>query len=477
MNKTKIDFITELLVNKKLENSYKERIFNLSANTLKEEQGEIKKIWDAIGKLNKSPVQFPSNIDSTENRLVFDGVTENTSPEGYVFTYNGATGEFLFDIEKTQERLGNKEINNLYITLGKTPKEIDQLSDEDYYIFIGKLNNYILDKVLPILKKEALLQKQEKEEKEPYPPKGKPQSVPLPRPKETTQFLYNFRDADKYLKILTHDFTNPKEPIDLESLIENAKLEFEYAKKQYPNTSSKLIERIQQFAFEKNPEWYIRKSNNKTIFFEGWNSKNFGVWYKDQYEKWKNNPTLRIHPANDTKWNKELIDPFKKSIEIRDGQLHQLVNENVKDVFTEMEIKNLFTIYIGDSLTTAKFYTDVDILGVTINKILSNIKNQADKNNCYEVKIEFTINTESPQNCLKICHLDSSIDKPILNNENFIGGDLGTIIKSLWGICNFFIEAKFNEKGYRKYLLNDKLKEDEELNYLPEGFTYLLYFY
>jgi hypothetical protein len=49
--KTKIDFITDLLSNKKLLASQKERLFSLVAEDLKGDKEEIKKIWEEIDKI------------------------------------------------------------------------------------------------------------------------------------------------------------------------------------------------------------------------------------------------------------------------------------------------------------------------------------------------------------------------------------------------------------------------------------------
>lgn len=51
--KTKIDFITDLLGNKKLHTSQKERLFSLVAEDLKGDKEEIKKIWEEIDKIKE----------------------------------------------------------------------------------------------------------------------------------------------------------------------------------------------------------------------------------------------------------------------------------------------------------------------------------------------------------------------------------------------------------------------------------------
>jgi hypothetical protein len=54
--KTKIDFITDLLSNKKLHTSQKERLFSLVAEDLKGDKEEIKKIWEEIDKTKRQRI-------------------------------------------------------------------------------------------------------------------------------------------------------------------------------------------------------------------------------------------------------------------------------------------------------------------------------------------------------------------------------------------------------------------------------------
>ena len=71
--KTKIDFITDLLSNKKLHTSQKERLFSLVAEDLKGDKEEIKKIWEEIDKIkeidnkNESIVQEKKQTVSVVN--------------------------------------------------------------------------------------------------------------------------------------------------------------------------------------------------------------------------------------------------------------------------------------------------------------------------------------------------------------------------------------------------------------------------
>jgi hypothetical protein len=63
--KTKIDFITDLLGNKKLLASQKERLFSLVAEDLKGDKEEVKKIWEEINKLKDK--EFTEELSSTDS--------------------------------------------------------------------------------------------------------------------------------------------------------------------------------------------------------------------------------------------------------------------------------------------------------------------------------------------------------------------------------------------------------------------------
>ena len=77
-----------------------------------------------------------------------------------------------------------------------------------------------------------------------------------------------------------------------------------------------------------------------------------------------------------------------------------------------------------------------------------------------------------------------------MNDFDFLGGDLGSVKINLWGLCNYYILAKFREGEYRKVILSDKANETERdeatgkwigKNYKLEekvkGFTHVLKFY
>jgi hypothetical protein len=82
--KTKIDFITELLGNKKLHTSQKERLFSLVAEDLNGDKEEIKKIWEEIDKIKEIDNKNESIVqEKKQTTLVINddkGIKTSTIP-------------------------------------------------------------------------------------------------------------------------------------------------------------------------------------------------------------------------------------------------------------------------------------------------------------------------------------------------------------------------------------------------------------
>lgn len=279
-----------------------------------------------------------------------------------------------------------------------------------------------------------------------------------------------FRDSEG-LKYLTHDFRDPTDPPDRNALLTIAKKEFDDALKKYPQTPIKLRRRIEEFAFKENPEWFVRRGLERFSILEGWSSKNFMEWYDNQ-----KSPDIK-HPCRSSKWNKLIVEPFKRSIQVRDEVLLEIIRENINGVFKNEE-HNLFEIkYDEQSLKIADFYTDVDSLGLALYHIFSTIKEHAYRLKNYKVAIDFLPEFEGEYKCLRICHMGSKPTKQLTGE--FLGGNLTELRNTLFGLCNWAIEGAFDTGHYRKYFLYDKsiINTERKLDYEVDGFTHLLIFY
>jgi hypothetical protein len=294
------------------------------------------------------------------------------------------------------------------------------------------------------------------------------------RPKETKSFLALFNNSEG-IKYLTHKFNSDKPEYD--DFINLCNREFEENKKKYPNTSGKLLKRIEEFTFKEIPDWYIRNGKEKKFFKMGWSEPSFVEWYKQ----------TNIHPALDAKWNEEMLIPFKESIEVRAGNLYSIVEQTLKYADVSDEV---FEIMLKkDSLNTAEFYTDVDSFQQSLFLIFTMIKERARKNLKICISIDYENETlhEGDFKKMIITHIDSKATK-ISCDPEFAKGDFNSIIKNLWGLCNYEIQAEFpdgyykrifltdDSKEYRNYVLPNKAISIEDTN-IVKGFTHILKFY
>jgi hypothetical protein len=297
----------------------------------------------------------------------------------------------------------------------------------------------------------------------------------LHKPKETKNFLSLFNNSEG-LKYLTHKFNDGKR--DYNSFIDLCKQELEKAKQEYKNIPVALLKRIEEFAFSENPKWYIRKGKDKIYPEKGWSEKSFTEWYKNK---------INIHPGLDAKWNKEMILPFKETIEVRAGNLTEIIEEAITLALGESK-DNFIINKIHEELNLAEFYTDVDMFQQAIFHMVSTIKDRAEKNFCFEIKIRYDNQTLEGGDfkVITITHINSEATKKS-NDPSFAKGDLKTIQNNLWGICNYEINAKFPDGIKKKIFLTDNYTDYKEIveknqtidleSEVVEGFSHILKFY
>lgn len=239
---------------------------------------------------------------------------------------------------------------------------------------------------------------------------------------------------------MTHKFNDGKR--NYYSFIDLCKQEFEKAKEEYKNVPNALLSRIEEFSFSENPKWYVRKGNNKIYPRKGWSEKSFVEWYKKD---------TSIHPGLDAKWNKEMIIPFKETVEVRAGNLTGIINEAIALALGGSS-DNFIVNKNKEELDLAEFYTDVDMFQQAIFHVISTIKDRAEKNFCFEIKVNYENQTLAGGDfkVITITHVNSEATKNS-NDPSFAKGDLKTIQNNLWGLCNYDIIAKFPDGIKRKY--------------------------
>lgn len=296
-----------------------------------------------------------------------------------------------------------------------------------------------------------------------------------PRPKETKNFLSLFNNSEG-LKYLTHKFNDGKR--DYESFINLCKMEFEQVKNDHKNIPFPLLRRIEEFAFSEIPKWYIRKGKDKIYSEKGWSEPSFVEWYKSD---------INIHPGLDAKWNNEMIIPFKETIEVRAGNLTKIIDEAIELALGSS--KNKFKIkQNSEEINMAEFYTDVDLFQLALFHIFSTIKDEAEKNFCFDINILYNNQTIAGGDFknLIITHVNSEATKNS-NDPAFAKGDLNSIKYHLWGLCNYEIQAKFPDgfkkrlfltddaEDHKNFIKNNKSMDIEESE--VKGFSHILKFY
>ena len=296
-----------------------------------------------------------------------------------------------------------------------------------------------------------------------------------PRPQETKNFLSLFNNSEG-LKYLTHKFNDGKR--DYNSFMDLCKKEFEENKQKYKNVPEALLKRIKEFAFSENPKWFIREGNDKTFYKKGWSEKSFIEWYKNK---------INIHPVLESKWNNDMISPFKDTIEVKAGKLTEIIDKSIELALGKSK-SNFKIDKNNEELNLAEFYTDVDKFKSAIFNIISTIKDMAYNNLCFKIKIRYNNQTIEGGHfkIITITHINSIATK-LSNDPEFIKGDLKAIQSILYGLCNFEIEAKFPDGLKNRILLTDDSKDYKDLvqknkstdikSEVVEGFSYILKFY
>jgi len=460
----------------------------------KADKGHVKKTDSKLESVIDGKLEFLKMVkgaeDSTYQKLKerFDILTSITNPMNQLLDIWEEEGiskamEFLDTINKLGMKKSIQSINTIINFKSKfitdildysIKKKVDNKTKERLIKLIGNefekagiIEIEIIERLSRI--EEMLSGGEELKQKE----KGYQRK--LHKPKETKNFLSLFNNSEG-LKYLTHKFNDGKR--DYHRFIELCKQEFEGAKQEYKNTPIALLTRIEEFAFSENPKWYIRKGKDKIYPEKGWSEKSFIKWYKNK---------INIHPGLDAKWNNEMIVPFKETIEVRAGNLTEIIDEAIKLALGES--KDNFIINMNDKeLNLAEFYTDVDMFQQAIFHIISTIKDRAEKNFCFEIKIGYNNKTLEGGDfkIITITHINSEATKKS-NDPSFAKGDLKTIQNNLWGLCNYEINAKFPNGIKKKLFLTDNYRDYKEIieknqsidleAEVVEGFSHILKFY
>lgn len=295
------------------------------------------------------------------------------------------------------------------------------------------------------------------------------------KPNELVEILSSFSRND-ILKYTTHtwDFGDDENKKNYVKFITNVKSEWEKLDKKLTPIAPKLSTKIHNFLLEKRL---------------GIDDKRWGIydvqigWSSPVIEKWSNEGKLPFSYLLEDKYklmvdNKSLdrfsdvIDLFKNEIEIRNEQ-RQLKRwlRNIK----RNKLPSTFSLKLIN-LDNISFYTDVQWLMKGIGIIFEEIKRRS-KNK--EIEIEAVNYIENNFIEISIIHKRSLPNKSIIEMKNqILGGGFEDIREAFLSLCDWRVEAKFEEGNYSiAYLSSSPDIEIKELDSEPLGFTHILRFY
>ncbi len=283
------------------------------------------------------------------------------------------------------------------------------------------------------------------------------------KPIETRNLLNKFESSDG-LKFLTHAFDDPDQEFNRDIIVQKAKEEFQ--QHDTDNIPLPLKQRIKAFAFSEDPNWFTWLDGEKFDSHLGWNGKEVKEWCRNPLNKGK-------HPIDFAEFENKMIVPFKRSIQVRDGQLPSIVERAIKKGFKKITMDY---IKLDNSLAGVKFFTNVEAIEFGLRYIFASMEQRLHENSKVFITVQKNIIINKARfRVLKITHIDSFCDKS--SDENILGGDLMEAKKRFTGYCNWSIEAQFEDGTFRKTILSDIEVPEIQPVESVEGFTHLLYFY
>lgn len=219
--------------------------------------------------------------------------------------------------------------------------------------------------------------------------------------------------------------------------------------------------------FKKKPIWFTWETGKNEKIYLGWSCK--------ELVDWCNNPVNKdVHPFRDARYLDKMITPFKHCIEVRKGKLDRLFNQVI-----DRQLKEKFEVTYFN-LNKATFLTDVNVFQSGLMYLFSPFLEIADDNKEYRVEIAFK--TEKVANYrLKIITIThhNSLPNKRSDDEDLLKGDLNEAKERFRNLCNWSIEAKFDDGFKRVHILNDNpnVPKIETIEKSEVGFTHVLSFY
>jgi hypothetical protein len=412
MEKNKYDFISELLEQKKLDPSQKERFLNLVSQEFKNDFS--------------STEEFENRLKAIETKLEIEKPVLAKITE-FIELVSGAVLNEDKSEKASEQEVDINEKDNKNIIPSNTPKYFYPSS---LYKFLFEFNqNQILKSTCHEIDANAL------------------------------EVILEYCGTDKYdfqlhyKKILSayEEHEKKSAPPSIKALIRG----YLTGKDYYGNdlkhgwSSDKI-----------NTTW-----NNKQL--SDWSIKNINLspnsieedFLKnkiDEFELLEHSFTSKINGKR-VQTFRELVLHFKSLFHIRYGEdsLHQLIlNHNSRDNFNdriEFEINEEFFP------KNIELFTDVDKLLQAYKKIIELIIEQHPKDSKPKVKLAFY--EVDSYVYFSIHHLNNSYNKTIQNTIDRMGQTYTNLInKQINGLCNLYVNAEFSNEGYASINLWNDMK-------------------
>lgn len=292
------------------------------------------------------------------------------------------------------------------------------------------------------------------------PPNVQSENLLLHDPVKTVEALSLFKTGNK-LKWITHLYPNSEQDsFNYEKITENAIDEFNSISKYLPSKLRALIVLFLKPA--KDP-------NKKAIWYLG---NPYKTWWSEDIKGWcREHPGL--HPDTNEELGKLIITPFKKSIEIRNGE------ELIQAINYRLLSDNLNKVQINFSQVkkSTRFFTGVDLLMSGIASLFPPIIERYEVSNRVDISTSISEINDRYVTVVTIQHLDSVVEKEFVKGK-FLGGSLLSAKELLTSICDWTITANFSNGTFSIPVLKNGgeiqiVKHDNQV----EGFTHQLIFY
>jgi ankyrin repeat protein len=288
--------------------------------------------------------------------------------------------------------------------------------------------------------------------------------------------IINLFTKDNPIKYTTHSFEWNKYG-SYQNFIDEVKGEFKKIEDELKLLSPNLYTKIDKFLFNSNFQESGGWGVNKIAF--GWSSPELKEWC--EIEERKSNPKKAIYFPLPEKYQYEIdgkrlttfgdiCNIFKDEIEIRDNdKLSSILSEIEEDILGfDFDVE-----YIN--LENVSFYTDVEYFKNGIKKIFEQF---GDRKEFDTIEIEADRYSEYVE--IMLTQIESKVSKTSLIMESEIrDGDFYDIQRYFKSLCDWSIEAKFQDGNFRIEYLSSKniCAKREKIEKEPKGFKHILRFY